>query len=514
MKKTLILLSTILIVLCAALLGGCIFFSQEQKDENITVTFYLDGSEYMVEDIDNGTLTLPNAPTKNGYAFGGWYTEENGGGRLLHEGDTITKDTNAYAHWLLMHTVTVDFGGRFQSIQGHAVDGQGLALGEIVTTGYDLEGFFCDSDFTEPFSVTQPIYQDTTVYAKITPIRYTITYRGLQGAINLNPTSYDVENTFTLQAPVGYYDRFFDGWYANDSGVSTLQYMIGDITVEARWTSYQRINADGTPAAYGNYLLWGFYPQTIKDEAVALTETVDGRGYVLGSDNCYYAPIVASPDEISLANGVTFSNGIAPEAGKTYYFKVEPMKWRILSHASGTNPTVHLTSVVDVAAYKISSSGTHVNYYQNSTLKSRFFDRDFLNYFTGEQQHYVVLGEIATTGLHAGLSEPTEDDPNYASTKDYFYTFSVREASPAVGPLSSPKARQFKATDYAIAKGVLADGEGNAAWWTRSHASSEVQSIYAQIVDYTGNFQPYEIVRDHIGVLPVCVFSFERLNFS
>ena len=501
----------VIIIIAIALLCGCsLFSSPNKKDENeeAKITFFVDGKEYKVVETKEGILSLPTEPSKERYAFGGWFSMENGGGGQLQEGDRISTNTKAYAHWLKIHTVTIDFGGRIAPLYSHAIDGQNFSLGEIITLGYNLEGFYHDADLTSPYQTTQAVYGDITVYGKITPIEYTITYSGLDGAIHQNLTSYNVETAFTLSAPQGFYDKFFDGWYDNESKVSDLDNMIGDLNLEARWSNYQRIDSDGTPMQKGNYLLWGFCPQTIKADDVTLTDTVDKRGYILGSDNCYYAPLTANPDATSLENGIKFSNGKSIAKGETYYFKVEPLKWKINSYSTGTNPIVQLTSIIDVAPYKLSSSGTHPNYYQNSTLHSRYFERDIVNYFALEQQRYVAISEVATTGAHAGISEPAEDDIAYTHVGAYFYTFSVREVSSMSFGFTHETKRQIKATDYAIAKGVLCDGEGNACWWTRSHASSEEKSIYAQMVDFNGNVTPVEIYSANVGVLPVCQFSF------
>lgn len=58
----------------------------------------------------------------------------------------------------------------------------------------------------------------------------------------------------------------------------------------------------------------------------------DSRGYFLGSDGAYYAKVAAAPYE----GGYEFSNMSAVTSGNTYYFKVEPIKWRILSESNGT----------------------------------------------------------------------------------------------------------------------------------------------------------------------------------
>ncbi|KUG22535.1 hypothetical protein ASZ90_007689 [hydrocarbon metagenome] len=43
--------------------------------------------------------TLPTNPTRTGYTFGGWYTEEEGGGTQFTATTTVTEDITVYAKW-------------------------------------------------------------------------------------------------------------------------------------------------------------------------------------------------------------------------------------------------------------------------------------------------------------------------------------------------------------------------------------------------------------------------------
>ena len=514
MKKQFISLFIITLILSLALLCGCSLFnfSDKNEDDKIQITFIVDGKEYEVVDVTDTHLTFPGAPTKSNFTFAGWYTAENMGGEKLTEGMEITKSAKAYAGWLKRYTVTLHQNGKDRPNTFTVTEGDVLRFSELyVTSGYTAEGFYQDEALTMPFTDETEIYGDTNVYAKLELIEFNIAYNGLQGAINPNPQTYNVENVFELKAPIGFYDRYFDGWYSGEAKVNTLENIYSDITLEAKWAPYQRINKDGEPSTYGDFLLWGFYPQTIKADDVTLSETTDDRGYILGSDNCYYAALSATPDSGSLINGVTFSDGTTPESGKTYYFKVEPLMWKIQSHASGSNPTIHLLSVVDISTFKLSTYGSHFNYYANSTLKSHYFNRDILKYFSNLQLYHVALTTIDTSGSSAGLSEPLKDDPDYASVQDGFYTFSASEINSPLMGFSSEKRRQIVATDYAKAKGVLCNSDGYACWWTRSHASSDPQSMHAQIVDYDGKLTVAEVYTPNIGVLPVCVFSFEKI---
>lgn len=60
-----------------------------------------------------------------------------------------------------------------------------------------------------------------------------------------------------------------------------------DLTLYAKWSLlYVR---------EGDYIYFGEYPQTIKEDNVVISTEQDSRGYFLGSDGAYYAKVVASP---------------------------------------------------------------------------------------------------------------------------------------------------------------------------------------------------------------------------
>ena len=48
--------------------------------------------------------------------------------------------------------------------------------------------------------------------------------------------------------------------------------------------AYTRCDKDGNASDEGAYVLFGEYPQSLKASDVEITETVDERGYYLGSD--------------------------------------------------------------------------------------------------------------------------------------------------------------------------------------------------------------------------------------
>ncbi|MBQ2793605.1 MAG: InlB B-repeat-containing protein, partial [Clostridia bacterium] len=118
MKK--ILVAILLVALALLTVTSC------GKKVNYTVTFDTDGgSAVEAQTVEEGaTATAPEAPTKEGYTFAGWYVGE----AAYDFGTPVTADVTVKAAWTLnSYTVTFDSDG------GSAVDAQTVAHGAIAT---------------------------------------------------------------------------------------------------------------------------------------------------------------------------------------------------------------------------------------------------------------------------------------------------------------------------------------------------------------------------------------------
>lgn len=67
---------------------------------------------------------------------------------------------------------------------------------------------------------------------------------------------------------------------------------------------YTRINAEGVEDENGDYVLFGYYPTSLKADDVTISGTADANGFFTGSDNCTYAKVIANGD-----SSRKFSNG-------------------------------------------------------------------------------------------------------------------------------------------------------------------------------------------------------------
>lgn len=162
MKKSRILLMSLFLIL-ALVFSSC-------SDGQIKLTFdanggkFADGKEtYVLLIGDSSVLTLPDAPSREGYAFSGWYLNSEcteSAEDILSK--VIAESVTVYAKWVNSAKVT------FNSNGGSPVQPQNIEIGSTIETaavreGYVFNGWYGDKDLTQP--VTAVPNQDITVYA-------------------------------------------------------------------------------------------------------------------------------------------------------------------------------------------------------------------------------------------------------------------------------------------------------------------------------------------------------------
>ena len=94
---------------------------------------------------------------------------------------------------------------------------------------------------------------------------------------------------------------------------------------------------DGTAGKQATYVAFGDWPQTIKAESVTVDESqsvkVGAHTYFKGSDGAWYmkrTSVFATGAEGP--EGYRYSDGTRVRGTKTLYFKVEPIKWRVVTN--------------------------------------------------------------------------------------------------------------------------------------------------------------------------------------
>ena len=115
----------------------------------------------------DGTVSSLPTPTREGYAFLGWFTEKTGGSKITGS-YKFTKDATIYAQWKALPCVTLDpCGGECDVLHVYAsADGK---LGSLPTTtreGYRFLGWFDAPEGGNKVTGATPVVKDMTLYAQ------------------------------------------------------------------------------------------------------------------------------------------------------------------------------------------------------------------------------------------------------------------------------------------------------------------------------------------------------------
>ena len=107
-----------------------------------------------------------------------------------------------------------------------------------------------------------------------------------------------------------------------------------------------------------SYIEFGLWPQSLKAESVKITEEqkkINGFSAFKGSDNNFYIKVESAE---SYSNKYKFQDGTEIENGKEYFFRLEPIKWRILS-GNGTEKALLFSEKIitgGIKFYKLKDS--------------------------------------------------------------------------------------------------------------------------------------------------------------
>ena len=131
-----------------------------------------EGTENAAYTNSGGTVSAPTEPKREGYAFGGWYSDESLTDDWNFGTDTVTEDINLYAKWTVcIYPVTlITNGGTIESgdVTGYTY-GVGVTLPvDVIRPGYTFGGWYAEADFSDGkvIEISTTDTGDKTFYAK------------------------------------------------------------------------------------------------------------------------------------------------------------------------------------------------------------------------------------------------------------------------------------------------------------------------------------------------------------
>lgn len=241
------------------------------EDGNLFISEYL-----RIRKVDTtGTIRTVAGSGTAGYSGDGGeaaLAQMNGQGFLAFDADgnlLVTGPSHGVVRKLVpFHKVTFDSNG------GTAVGTQpvdpGLTLTEPADptkTGHSFDGWFTDASLTTPYDFATVINADRTLYAKWTPIPYTVTFNRNGGDADASPASLTVNygsSAGSLPAAPTRAGHTFFGWNTapNGSGTPFLTSTVvwGDVTLYAQWTLNRPTNLVATPLNGEVALTWDAVP--------------------------------------------------------------------------------------------------------------------------------------------------------------------------------------------------------------------------------------------------------------
>jgi uncharacterized repeat protein (TIGR02543 family) len=475
------------------------------------------------------SVSLSAAPD-TGHSFAGWY-----------DGETLVSSSNPYTFSMpsqdLSYTArfttntyavaitsselgTNPVGSCVLSGAGNYSYGTNATITATPASGYGFLGWYSGDTLvssSNPYTFTVPA-NDVSYVAKYSK-KYHVSvasYDESKGTVSgAGDFPYGSDVTVACSFLVGYnkvtwYDDSFSAVSSDRS--YTFKMPESDVT----------LSADFAKELLGNSYYLGKYPQTVVEDSATLgglataTDT-DSDGY-LEYNNAEYKKVNASPCTSgykSTSGNVTFVSGTY------YYFKVEPIEWRVLSGVGTFSGLVIAEKILTNSVYytststrTISASTIYPNNYQYSTLRAMLNGYDGTSYsvgnFSGKGFLDVAFTEdekalITTTDVNNSAATTGSSTNSYAcaSTSDKIFSLSYQECSDTEYFSSTTKS-QGVLSDYARATGAYMNKDSSyyarGYWWLRSPGADS--SSFARSVNSDGHLSIDYVFSASDGVRP------------
>lgn len=520
-----------------------------------TVSFNsMGGSAVGKQTVESGGLvTRPSNPTKDKMIFEGWYKESSCINEWNFATDRVQRNMSLYAKWsedLTQKEYTVVFN----SMGGTDVNNQVVKSGSLVDEPDEptkdkmiFEGWYKESNCINEWNfATDRVQNDTTLYAKweedLSQKEYAVSFDS-NGGSSVEEQLLKIGDLVIEPETPTKVGMVFVGWYKESSFINKWNFendtVQGVITLYAKWSEMSYIREE-------NVIYFGTYPQTLVTNSVitSVLETKMGElptstdsgswtsyKYYISKSNAtdfmWYKDIVFNgvkyrgvyftqyrPYETTRASGDKNSrqddNGFS--LSTVYWFKFEPIKWRILEENNGK---AYLLSdlVIDAQEYYSALSANYnVLYHNGGTgypnnyalsniriwLNNNFYNTAFSNL----QKELIEVTEVDNGTWSTGYSNNMYACEN---TNDKVFLLSEREVTSVY--FKNTSERGMYGTDYAKIQGCYQNTSpktyGQCGWMLRSPSCNDKLCNYGRGIHTGDNVTSHFGVSDVSGLVPV-----------
>ncbi len=213
------------------------------------ITYYLSGGNNHTDNPKTYNITTEYSfgdATRDGYTFEGWYKDAGFHTQITEITQNMTGNLELYAKWKV---ITYDIHYHLNNgtdnkanPRTYDIETKTITLASPTREYYSFDGWFTENSFrTQIREITLGSFGELNLYAKWTPIDYTINYY-LDGGNDSgrNPKTYNVE-TQTIYLEEATKDHYtFLGWYTSRSGGEKVEQIDlgshGSRNLYAHWT--------------------------------------------------------------------------------------------------------------------------------------------------------------------------------------------------------------------------------------------------------------------------------------
>jgi hypothetical protein len=394
------------------------------------VNFIVDGTIKKTINVPDGSkIARPSDDDFPGYTIASWNVKEDGGYRWLYSVYTVTSDIDLYAVYATnSYMVTIkeekfSLGNKVYTLSyGEAYDFSGAYFKE----GYSFS-LVDEEGIIYPLRGNWEYAKDTTLYVKWQGLSHSLTLATNDaamgnGIVKSGETRYNEEITIEAVPTSG---NAFYGWYKDDELLSyNTTYVFNmpneDLTLTAKFVTqedYDKIAKLAMRPTFDEnkeFITYGLYPQShVKDTKIKNElDNASQMMWLVEYNGDYYARATAAPynDETTYA----YSDGSSISKGKTGWFKLEPIKWRIKQQLSSGAYVLYSDVILGWSQYATGSA----NDYYGSALRS-WLTGDFANVAFAFNKEYLLDYEVNVTPTNAN-SEPKSSSDHKACTDKVF----------------------------------------------------------------------------------------------